>query len=556
MARLSRLICSCALLATIELFVPITLQAAPKPRRPKLLLVISVDQLSADLLQRYGRDLPGGLGLLQKRGVVFTEAYHDHAFTETGPGHSVLLSGRFPSHTGIIENNWYDRALGRFVYCVSDEKVRRLGESKKPGVSQSRFIGTTLGDWLQTQVKGSRTFSLSGKDRAAILMAGRKPNSVFWFEGPAGFNTSTAYAENLPRWLNTFNGNLHQRFLRDNWTWTSLGPWNGLARTASWTLPGGQIVRNGLPRTIQGAGIPLDEDFNERFRRSPFFDQVTLEAARVLVEQEQVGRGPSTDLFTLSLSATDYIGHNYGTGSVEMWDQLHRLDRELGSFLMWLRHRIPDTWVVLSSDHGGMDLPEGLKDDGFPAERLMEPKAWFARLNLGLRERLKVDIDLVRVSSVPTQIYLNDAALKTAGVERGKVLEAIQAQLKTQPEVAESVASETLEHFQEPTRGNPRDSNLMALISHSFTAGRSGDVLVAYKPLTTFYDPPYVANHGSPWDYDRRVPIIFMGPWKRQKITQPVRTVDIAPTLARELGITPSEKLDGLVLDLESQRKK
>lgn len=530
--------------------------ATQAPHRPKLVLVISVDQFSADLFQRYGKDLPGGLGLLQKRGVVFTEAYHDHAFTETGPGHSVLLSGRFPGHTGIVENGWYDRALGHAVYCVEDEKVHSIGQLEKAGASQSRFIGTTLGDWLQAQVKGSRAFSLSGKDRAAVLMAGRKPTAVFWFEGAAGFNTSTAYAEKQPQWLISFDEGLHQRFLLDDWTWTSLGPWSGVARTAAWMLPGGLSVRNGLPRVIQGAGMPLDKDFAERFRRSPFFDQVTFEAARILVEQEQVGRGSSTDLFTLSLSATDYIGHNYGTGSVEMWDQIHRLDMELGKFLTWLRNRVPDTWVVLSADHGGMDLPEGLMDDGLPAERLSKPKAWYAKLNVAMRERLKVDTDLVRVSGSPTQIYLNDAAIKTAGLERGKVLEAIQAQLKTQPEVAESATSEALENFQEPDLGNPRDSSLVVRFKHSFMAGRSGDVLVAFKPLTTFYDPPYVANHGSPWDYDRRVPIVFMGPWQPKKIMRPVRTVDIAPTLAKELGITPSERLDGKVLELEVPRKK
>ena len=545
MPKSTCLMLSCALLATT------VTQAAPKVgHRPKLVLFICVDQFSADLFQRYGKNLPGGLGLLQKRGVVFTEAYHDFAFTDTGPGHSTLLSGRFPGHAGIVENNWYDRVLGRSVYCVEDEKVHPIGQPAKAGASPSRFIGTTLGDWLQAQVKGSRVFSLSGKDRGAVLMAGRKPTAVFWFEGTTGFNTSTAYADKQPQWLTTFNESLHQRFLLDDWTWTSLGPSGGVARTAAWTMPDGWVVRNGLPRVIQGAGMPLDTGFAGRFMRSPFFDQVTLEAARALVEKEMVGRGPGTDLFTLSLSATDYIGHNYGSGSVEMWDQIHRLDLELGKFLTWLQSRVPDTWVVLSSDHGGMDLPEALKEDGLPAERLSEPKTWYAKLNLALRGRLKVEADLVRVSSSPAQIYLNDTAIKAAGLDRGKVVEAIQSQLKTQPEVAESVTYEGVDNFHESDLGSPRDSSLLARFKHSFTAGRSGDVMVAFMPLTTFHDPGWVAGHGSPWDYDRRVPVVFMGPWHPKQITLPVRTVDIAPTLARELGITPSEKLDGKALEL------
>ena len=530
--------------------------ATKPPHRPKLVLFISVDQLSAGLMQRYAKDLPGGLGQLQRRGVYFTEAYHDHAFTETGPGHSVLMSGRFPSHTGIVENDWYDRTSGHPVYCVEDAGTPLIGQSGKPGVSQSRFVGTTLGDWLQAQVKGSRAFSLSGKDRAAVLMAGRKPSAVYWFQGAQGFNTSTAYAQAPPPWLTAFDEGLHQRFLRDDWTWAATGSWTGVARTATWSLPDGGSVRNGLPRVIQGAGMPLDKGFSERFRKSPFFDEVTLEAARALVINEHLGQGTGTDLFTLSLSATDYIGHNYGTGGVEMCDQIHRLDLRLGEFLEWLRQRVPGTWVVLSADHGGMDLPVALKDDGLPAEYLPEHTVWFAKLNAALRERLKMEVNLVRSFGSPKQIYLDEGALKAAGLDRGKVLEALQAQLKSQAEVMESATAEALEALPDTDLGSPRDSSLLIRLKHSYMTGRSGDVLVVFKPLTIFYEPPYVATHGSPWDYDRRVPIIFMGPWKARKVAEPVRTVDIAPTLAKALGLEPAEKLDGKVLVLEEHSKK
>ncbi len=551
----SRLLLSWVLLAASLAHAPMPAATAPR-HRPKLILVISVDQLSADLLQRFGKDLPGGLGLLQEQGVVFTETYHDHAFTETGPGHSVLLSGRFPGHTGIIENEWFDRASGRIVYCVDDEAVQLIGRDGLMGASPSRFLGSTLGDWLQAQVKGSRAFSLSGKDRAAVLMAGRAPTAVYWFEGAAGFTTSTAYAQAKPEWLAAFDLELNHRFLSENWTWTPLQPSNGAARTALWTLPEGLQVRNGLPRVVQGAGMPLDKGFVERFRHSPFFDQVTLEAARRLVEQEGVGRGPGTDLFMLSLSATDYIGHNFGTGGVEMWDQIHRLDRQLGAFLAWLRHRVPDLWVVLSSDHGGMDLPEGLRDDGFPAERLSQPKDWYAHLNQALHQRLQVNVDLVRRFNSPKQIYLDDGAIRKLGLDRQQVLESITAQLRSQSEVQEVFSAEALAALPDGPSASPRDSSLGSRLKHSFMPGRSGDLLVVFKPLTMFHEPPYAANHGSPWDYDRRVPLIFLGPWKARTVAEPVRTVDLAPTLARELGLTPSEPLDGKALELEVPRRK
>ena len=299
--------------------------------RPRLVVVVSVDQFSAELMQTYGPELTGGLGRLRKEGVFFTEAYHDHGFTETGPGHSVLLSGRFPAHTGIVENRWYDRGENRFVYCVED------GEAPDPSRTGStstnaRFLGEGLGDWLQAQLPGARAFAVSGKDRAAILMAGRKPMGVFWFNGAAGFTTSPAYASHPPQWLVRFDDGLKTRFATGSWLWTK-GPDTPEGRVATWTFPG-QVIRNGaLPRLIQGAGMPLDKTFEARFRKSPFLDEVTLEAAEALLEGEHLGRGPATDLLAVSFSATDYIGHSYGTLGTEMRDQLHRLDRTLGRLL-------------------------------------------------------------------------------------------------------------------------------------------------------------------------------------------------------------------------------
>jgi hypothetical protein len=199
--------------AFLVLPAALLLQAQAPAARPKLVVAIAVDQLSAELMQTYGPELTGGLARLMREGAYFTEAYHDHGFTETGPGHSVLLSGRFPAHTGIIENSWYDRGVGRVVYCVQDPASHALHLPAQASSSNVRFLGETLGDWLQAQVPGSRAFSVSGKDRAAILMAGRKPTAAYWFTGAAGFTSSSVYAERLPEWLARFDAGLNQRFL-------------------------------------------------------------------------------------------------------------------------------------------------------------------------------------------------------------------------------------------------------------------------------------------------------------------------------------------------------
>ena len=534
----------------VTLLLAPALAAAPAANpRPKLVVVIAVDQFSIELMQTYGPELTGGLARLREEGVFFTEAYHDHGFTETGPGHSVLLSGRFPASTGIVENRWLDRATGRFVYCVEDATARSLTAPGQASSSNTRFLGDGLGDWLQAQVPGSRVFSLSGKDRAAILMAGRRPTGVFWFTGTAGFTSSTPYATQLPPWLVRYDQGLSARIGTESWLW-SKDPATPEGRSAQWTF-GAVTVRNGgLPRLIQGAGMPLDKGFEARFRKSPFLDAVTLEAAEALLEGEHLGQGPGTDLLAIGFSATDYIGHNYGTLGTEMRDQIHRLDRGLGRLLDRLHRQHPDAWVVLSADHGGLDIPEALADQGFPASRLL-PGPFMAALQADLRGAFRADHDLLLPTAEPSTLYLDEPAVKAANLDRRDVLRRAQSWLRARPEIADAFTAEELQATDPAATGSPRDSSLRVLLRRSFRLERSGDLLVALKPFVIIGAPPaaYAATHGTPNAYDRRVPLIFWGPWKAGERREPVRTVDLAPTLARELGLRPGP-VDGKALDL------
>lgn len=531
--------------------VPALVAAPPtKTRpRPKLVVVISVDQFSTQLMQAFGPELTGGIGRLRKEGVFFTEAYHDHGFTETGPGHSVLLSGRFPAHTGIVENRWVERSTGKFVYCVEDPQARPLHAPTQRGASNIRLLGDELGDWLQAQVPGSRVFALSGKDRAAILMAGRKPTGVYWFTGPAGFTSSSVYQDRLPAWLVAYDQGLSDRIAVDSWLWLK-DPATPEGRMGQWVF-GAQTVRNGgLPRLIQGAGMPLDKNFETRFRPSPFLDMVTLEAAEALLDGEHLGQGPGTDLLALSFSATDYIGHQYGMLGTEMRDQLHRLDRGLGRLLDRIHRQHPGAWVVLSADHGAMDMVEVLAEQGFPARRLqIEP--FMAALQTELKTAFKVDRDLLKPVQEPSVLYLDEAVLAAAKLNRGEVLRRAQTWLRARPEIADAFTYEEMLATDPAATGSPRDSSTRVLLRRSFHAERSGDLLLAVKPLVAMGAPPaaYPAAHGTPNAYDRRVPLIFWGPWKAGERREPVRIVDLAPTLARELGLKAGP-VDGQALDL------
>lgn len=528
---------------------PVKPQPAP---RPALVLVVSVDQFGSDLLARYGRDLPGGLGRLQREGLRFTAAYHDHAFTETGPGHSVILSGRHPSSTGIPENNWLNTATGRKFNCVEDAKATILGRGPAVrGASQALFRGTALGDWLQAQVKGSRVFTVSGKDRASILMGGAKPTAAYWFEAGVGYTTSTAYAAKLPEWLAEQNAALMKRLRHDSLWWTPLAPATGLARNGTWQTNYGTF-RSGLPRMINPGGMPLDEAFYHRFRGSPYFDEATAEVAEKLLVAERLGQGEGTDLLAVSFSATDYVGHFYGTAGDEMVDNVRRLDLLLGRFLAFVQAKVPSMAVVLTADHGCTDLVERLAEQGYPAKRI-DQKVWIAELNAALRKRFPgLSGDPLTYTGMPKNLYLREVS----GAPREDVLQEALALLRRMPDVAAAFGSAELAATEEDPSPNPEGRSLKQLLKHSTVPGRSGDILVALKPYISFADdPPYIVQHGLPYDADRRVPLIFWGPWAPGERPEPVRTVDLAPTLARELGLVPAEKLDGRPLDLPRKAK-
>jgi len=505
-------------------------------------VVISVDQLGEGLLAQAGAELPGGLGRLWREGCVFRNAYQAHGATETGPGHAVLLTGRHPMHTGIAANHWREGA--GLAYCVGDPAHPVLGAAPGgPGAGPRFLAGTTLGGWLHAQAPGSRMFAMTGKDRSAILMAGAQAEGVYWFAAPIGFTTSTAYAEALPAWLQACNQRLLGRLAREPLAWTALDG-RPLPPSAAYAIAG-RTVTFGLPRTLHAAGADLDAPFWDRFRASPFLDQAILEAALALADGEKLGSGPGVDVLALGLSATDYVGHAFGNGGPEMQDHLRRLDLALGRFLDQLAVRAPGFWVVLTADHGAADLPERRRAQGLPGQRV-DPGAWQA----GLDRHLSLVLGGAKpyfLTMLNDQLYLDPEAVRASGHSRAEVLEAAARAARATPEGMAAFTSEALSAFQPPP-GPPDRTSLETRLRLSFVAGRSGDLLLVFPPYTTL--GAGVAGHGSPHDHDRKVPLVFWGPWRAESREEPVSLVDLAPTLARELGIRPWEPVDGVPLRL------
>jgi predicted AlkP superfamily pyrophosphatase or phosphodiesterase len=543
--------------------------AEQQGKRPNLVIMISVDMLSGEIMDRYGVGLPGGLGRLQREGVFFENAFHDHAFTETGPGHSVLLSGRHPASTGIPENQWRDRATGKTIYCVQDPSVVDIGEpSGKAGSSSVWFKGTTFGTWLKDKVPGSRVFAISGKDRASILMAGPKADGVYWFQDGFGFTTSTAYAKTLPGWLVRFNEDL-MNDLRDHaLVWTPIGPTDGITYPGHW-MAGSTPVVSQLPRLIQTPGLAMqakggyllhetqDGSFWRRWRGSPFFDDATFDAVEALIRNEHLGEGQTTDLLALGLSATNVIEHAFGNCGPEMLDQIRRLDRRLGVFLDRVQAGGKSVAIVFSADHGVLDFAERLQDQGIPARRL-DTDAWMKELQSRVRKELHLDKDLLIAGNdhFPNELYFDAAVARQLGDRKewiGKVVNIV----RSMPDIAAVASFDELAALPDKRFEDPRDESLLYRLKYSAAPDRAGEILFAYQPMIELGAPPDhdPAQHGTAYDYDRRVPIIFWGPWRAGRRLDPASTVDIAPTLAKELGIEPEEQLDGVPLKLSRREQ-
>jgi predicted AlkP superfamily pyrophosphatase or phosphodiesterase len=307
----------------------------------------------------------------------------------------------------------------------------------------------------------------------------------------------------------------------------------------------------GLPRLIKGVGMPMDEAFWSRFRPTPLFDEAILGAAEALLQAEGLGRSDGTDVLAVGLSATDYIGHRFGNAGPEMRDQFKRLDRRLGAFVAKVLARDPGAWIVLSADHGCTDFCERLQQQGIPARR-GNHKEWLGRVEQQLSAKLGLPGPFLHSKAGALQVWLREDA--TRAKTRQEILSAALDVLRSQPEVAGAWSREEILAVALDPAAGPGQRSLPERIKLSLVPGRSGDILLALVPFFTFDEPPDIVSHGSPWDYDRRIPMVFWGPWRAEIRTEPVRTIDLAPTLAKELGISPAEPVDGRVLTLNPKQ--
>jgi hypothetical protein len=496
-----------------------------RPDAPKLVVVISVDQLSSDLWDQYQARFTGGLKRIAG-GAVYRNGYHSHAATETCPGHSTLLTAKRPATNGIVANVWMDQRVPRAdknIYCAEDERVPG-STSTAYTVSPLHLNAQTLGDLLKAVSPASRNVAVAGKDRAAVMMSGRSADQRWYWDGK-GFSTDLKGAT-VPRSVTAFQSALATAIA------TARPPLEPpplcQARSRAYLLT--PAIKVGDNRLDRAAG-----DLST-FRRTPELDGVTLALAAALVQEMGLGKGNATDILSIGLSATDYVGHAYGTDGMEMCLQLLALDRELGDFLAQLDRSGVDYAVVLTSDHGGMDIPERLREKGIAGAARAEAGLAAAEFGKLLAPQFGLSGSVLR--SIGVGDVWVDASVPEA--QRAAVLRAAKDRYAAHPQIFAAYTREEIMAVPLPA-GTPDKWSIIQRVRASF-GPRSGDLYVVLKEFVSpipVASSGFAATHGSPWDYDRRVPIAF---WRKGMTPSAnelaVETIDIMPTLAGMIGLS------------------
>lgn len=508
-------------------------QARARPQQaaePTLVVFLTVDQLRTDYLEKWQGQFTGGLARMMRGGAVFLSGFQDHAITETAPGHSTTLSGRHPASTGIVSN-----ATG-----VGDRQSPMLAQGggsvhdSSAGASPYRFRGTTLMDWLRFRDPVSRGLSVSRKDRGAILPLGRTNQEVYWYAPTGHFTTSTWYRDRLPEWVTQFNAREVPRAL-------SQKRWDLLLAATEYP------ERDSVPEERAGRNFTfpyaLPDDPAEAARAlpaMPWMDDLILRMGLEGLQVLSLGRGPHADVLALSLSTMDAIGHSFGPDSREVHDGMLRLDRYLGTFIDSLYKLRDSTTVViaLTSDHGVTSYP-----------RLSAARTRSAPVYVNADSVVKLVSDSIARLGVSRglsfddgMIFVNRGAFAGSSVRPDEVLQVLARRLRALGGVQRVELRSSL--AQRDTSTDYVARRWLHMIPPELPV----EMVLTLVPNAYWAGVTY-ATHGQPHDTDAQVPVLFYGPWfATGNFRERVGVVDMAPTLARVLGVTPAERLDGRVL--------
>lgn len=535
-------------LKTLAIFFFVLLfTVTAKAAGPALVVVVVIDGLPQEQVLKY-RDLygAGGFKRLLEDGAWFGNAHHMHAVTLTAPGHATMLTGSYPYKNGIIANEWIDRQSFEQVYNTGDAAHSYIGADtrKLDGTSPARLRVTTVGDELRYSNNGqSKVIAISGKDRGAILLGGKRGTAYMYMDQNGQFASSTYYMKAHPAWHGAYYANKPQ----DKWmgqAWTPLLPEAAYARSA----PDGQPWYRPFVGGATKFPFPLPSEpkaYYAQLTRTPFGDEATLDFARAAIEGEGLGRNPAgvADLLGVSLSTHDYVNHGFGPESRISEDHMLRLDRALAAFFEYLDRRVglDKVLITLSADHGFMNAPEFSMSNGVGGMRIDQQKL-LAGLNTALSERFGVKGNLAPRFGYPA-IPLDQQLIAKSFLNRAEV-EAFAANfIMGVPGIAQVFTRTQLES------GAMQNTPLRAQVLKAWNRDLSGDLYLVQQPFTMFGGQ--VVTHGSPYSYDTNVPLMLHGKtWiKPGKYPQAAAVADLAPTLSYLLEVRPPSGSEGRVLE-------
>ncbi|AMO25317.1 alkaline phosphatase family protein [Ramlibacter tataouinensis] len=518
-----------------------------RPAPPRLVVFMVVDGLPQRQVVDYRSQLaPDGLARFLDRGAWLSDAHYGYAFTVTAAGHASMLTGTYAWRHGIIGNDWRDAQTGELEYCTGDTRYSYIGNStdKLDGTSPKNLMVETVGDVLKRRNPGAKVIGISGKDRGAILPAGKTGVAYMYMSKSGQFASSTFYMPQHPAWVNTFNaGKPADRYFRQDWR-----PVRDNAAYAS-SLPDEQpwfLAKGGkLPMTMGAAQDKPDGAYYAALLRSPFVDELSLEFARAAIRGEALGQDDVPDILAISLSGHDYVNHAFSAESRLSHDHLLQLDRMFQAFFKDLDTMVgKDNYVaVLTADHGFMPAPETSLAAGRNAGRV-SGSAVLSRINAGLQQKFGPG-NWARYFTA-SALALDHQLIAERKVDRLAVQDEARALLLKEEAFAAVYTRDEL-------AGNTRaGAPLFDQMRKSWNAERSGDLQVALKPYWMFGSSTSTTTHGSPHPYDTNVPILFYGPrWvKAGRYSERAEVSGIAPTIAALLQVPPPSASEGRLLPL------
>ena len=512
---------------------------------PKLVVGLVVDQMRWDFLNRYqplyGK---GGFRRLMTEGFRCENTFIPYVPTYTAAGHAAIFTGSVPAINGIVGNNWFDQATGLSIYCADDSTVHGVGSLTSAGnMSPRNMITTTIGDELKLSNNfQSKVIGISLKDRGAIFPAGHSANAAYWLDDEAGgkWITSSYYTDSLPGWVIDFNSrNLPDNYMKKDW--------NTLLPLSSYTQS--TYDEQNYEGTIPGeksTSFPhrLSEIKDKRmlaFRFTPFANTFSLDFAREAIEAEKLGQDAITDILTVSLSSTDYCGHEFGPNSIEVEDMYLRLDQDIASFLSYLDVKLGKGNYVffITADHGVANIPAFLESKKIPAGTF-RGKDLLTELNASV-EKIWGYPKLIRKLE-NAQLYLDPSMMQKAGNEAGAIKAHLLQQLLDKPYVTNAFSLSALHEVTLP-------SAIKSTVANGYYPKRSGDIQIITLP--NYIDKSKTGTTHGVWNpYDAHIPLIWFGTGIRKgALYRETYMTDIAATLAALLGIQMPNGCVGKVIE-------